>query len=262
MIRIGLIGNGRFGKHYERLLGNMAGVELAGIATRHTPRSPEDLLSDSNIDAVIIATPASTHAELICKALRANKHVLVEKPICMSVAETESIRPLLGNRIFMVGYQYLFNDGVRFLPTEGTIAYLGEHLSDGPIRDDIGVFMDAGVHDLAIIEHLFHPGDIVSVTGKNSPDIAAVTIVFESGLTAHLAVSRVFPEKIRRITLLGSRGGAVYDDVTAPKQSEPLRNELEHFISSIASHALPLTNFEFGALVTKRAEEILRNLRS
>ena len=256
MIRFDLIGHGRFGKHYERLLGEIDGVELIEIATRHTPRSTDDLLRDSNIDAVIIATPASTHAELICKALRAGKHVLVEKPMCMSVAETESIKPLLGDRIFMVGYQYLYNDSIRSLPTIGTTAYLGEHLSDGPIRDDIGVFMDAGVHDLSIIEYLFHPGEIISAVGKNSPDLAVITITFANGLLAHLVTSRAFPGKVRRITLLGSQGGIIYDDLALPQKREPLRNELEHFIERIKTGQQPLTDFAFGMRITKLCEKI------
>lgn len=260
MIRFGLIGHGRFGKHYERLLGELPDVKLIGIATRHTTISIDEVLRDA--DAVIIATPASTHAELIARALKANKHILVEKPMVMSMAEAKSLQPLLTDKIFMVGYQYLYNDSIRTLSSAGTIAYLGEHFSNGPIRDDIGVFADAGVHDLSIIEYLFRPGEIVATHGSITADVAAVTISFENGLLAQLVVSRVFPEKVRRITLLNMQGGTVYDDLATQQKREPLRNELEHFIDCVHNKKQPLTDFAFGLKITEHCEAIYRKLQA
>lgn len=260
MLRFGLIGHGRFGKHYERLLGDMPGVELAAIATRHTAISVADILADPRIDAVVIATPASTHADVIMQALCAKKHILVEKPMVMATSDVDMLRPLLTDNIFMVGYQYLFNDGVRALAGTAAEVYLGEHLSDGPIRDDVDVFWDAGVHDLSIIEYLFHPGSVTNARGTATPDRADVMVTYASGLVAYLLCSRVFTEKVRRITLLNSRGGTLFDDRVTCQAREPLRNQLEHFIECIRTGHQPLTNFDFGARITKNCEEILHSI--
>ena len=257
MLRFGLIGHGRFGKHYERLLGQIPGVELAGIATRHTTTSVEDILKNPVIDAVIIATPASTHADIIRKSLGARKHVLVEKPMVMSVAEANTIKPLLNDRIFMVGYQYLFNQSIRGLKNKLPVHYyLGETMSDGPLRDDISVFMDAGVHDLSIIEYLFSPGKVIAAEGQHHSDFAAITVTFANGLRAHLVTSRVFPEKIRRITLANANSGLLFDDRAVKQKNEPLRNEFEHFIDCIKNGKQPLTDFTFGLQITKHCDHI------
>ncbi|OGN29966.1 MAG: hypothetical protein A3A33_01435 [Candidatus Yanofskybacteria bacterium RIFCSPLOWO2_01_FULL_49_25] len=290
-LRFGLIGDGRFGKHYKRLLAEIPGVELAAVVTEETSITVEDMLRDASIDAVVIATPPSTHATLMSQALTAGKHVHVEKPMVLSVAEAEKIQPLVlkSGRICMVGYQYLYNDYIRELkkrmPALGPIRYvMAEHRANGPIRSDVGIFMDAAPHDLAILEYLFQTGEVASAVGKRlmitnaeRDDFTAVTARFENGLTAHLVTTWLAPEKIRRIAIVGQNGSAIYDDVltenklrifneqgdTAPLQitaGEPLRNELEHFIDCIINTKQPLTDFEFGLKVTRRCEEILRSI--
>ncbi len=274
MIRFGLIGHGRFSKHYERLLGEIPGVKLSAIAAIHTKIRVEDIFADKSIDAVVIVTPASTHADHIEKAVKAGKHVLVEKPMVISVAQGERLRNIVSHsdKKFMVGYQFLYNDAInaikKDLKTYGAIRYfLGEHMSGGPIRDDIGIFMDAGVHDLSIIEYLFDPGKVTDVNGKqlfyNSKkfdDFTAVTVTFENGLNAHLITSWISPEKIRRIFVVGEKKSIMYDDRAEIQKNEPLRNELEHFIDCIQNDKQPRTDFDFGLKISRNCEEILRRL--
>ena len=290
-LRFGLIGLGRFGKHYDRLLREIPGVELASVATRHSEIRTQDIFVDKNIDAVVIATPPSTHAGLILEALRAGKHVLVEKPMVTSVAEADAVRCELARGIvFMVGYQYVYNDHIRtlkkLLPSLGKIHYVrGEHLYNGPRREDVGCFMDASPHHLSLLEYLFKPGDAVTVRGRQlmftnaeRDDFTAATVTFASGLSAHLITSWVAPEKITKLTLVGEQGMAVYNDraeenklqvfdssgtPSSPVISarEPLRNELEHFIDCIRTGATPLSNIDLGIRVTKWCENILAEIK-
>lgn len=241
-LRFGLIGLGNFGKHYARLLQELPNVSLTAASSQQmeTFTTYRDLLSpdtlkttDANeilrhpeINCVIIAAPASTHFTLITKALEAGKHTLVEKPMAVNMDEAEALRALAKkyNRICMVGYQYVYNDYVvalkNLLPKLGAIQYVfGEHQSPGPLRSDIGVFADAGVHDLAIIYFLFNPGPITQASGgalgletTKLEDFASAIIHFTSGLRAHILTTRYAPEKIRKFTIVGELGIAQIND--------------------------------------------------
>ncbi len=285
-MRFGLIGHGRFGKHYERLLREIPGAELTAIASLETSITAKDIFVDPTIDAVVIATPPSTHAGFMRDALASGKHVLVEKPMVVSVAEAEALRSVVASsgRVVMVGFQYLYHDYIHALKSEiarlGRVSYVvGELLYPGPIREDVGCFVDASAHDLSIIEYLFSPGPVASAVGKQifstnktRDDFTAATVTYESGLVAHLMTSWIAPEKVRRFTVVGEHGGVVFDDqrpdklkwsdgsVTKVEASEPLRNELEHFIHCVKTGEEPITNFNLGSRVVAACESIVRNL--
>ena len=306
-LRFGLLGTGYFGKNYVRLLQGMEGVELAAIAsrTKETLAKFEDsvptsamkttdasaVLKNPDIDCVVIATPPSTHLSFAKGALEKGKHVLVEKPMVKSLDEAKqlSLAAKKSSSTFMVGHQYVYNDYVRYLRSViklksfGGIRYvLGEHLSS-PVRGDIGCLWDAGPHHLSIIHYLFDPGNIVEVTGRSVAlsksgfdDFTAATIKFETGLLATLVISWFGPEKIRKMTLVGERKMAVFDDAeekdklklfqdnsgdsgyASPKipAKEPLRNELEHFISCVRTGEPPLTGIDHGYAVVKWLDKI------
>lgn len=326
-LRFGVVGAGYFGKNYIRILQDMPGVELSALADpspdfeKNIPMlSPtvkrftdaNTLISDPEIDCVVIATPAISHSALIVAALRAGKHTLVEKPMAMNMREAEEIRGTVeeSGRIFMVGHQYLYHDYVRHLKSEidkdviGRPRYvLAENFYFGPIRSDIGCFWETATHELAIIDYLFSPGTItdargtkVDFSGSGRDDFASATITFESGLVAAITVSWFAPEKIRRMTVTGERGMAVFDDrreeklklflhpypealkgggvasqflefkegeikVPAPDAREPLRNQLEHFISSVRTGMEPESGIAHGMRVTKMLDTISRQMQ-
>lgn len=307
-LRFGLIGLGNFGRHYARLLRNMPDASLSAVAAR-TPSAfaalkdilppgipqttnADEIFKNPDIDCVVIATPVSTHFNLANSALRAGKHVLLEKPMTSDMQEAEKLcgPAKASGKIFMVGYQYLYNDFVlelkKRLPELGPIRfYFGEHLSPGPVRADIGVFFDAGVHDLSLIAFLLQPEEIAQAEGEKlclnsaNDDFASTGFSFSSGLKAHVLASRVSPEKIRKITLMGENGTALIDDrletgkltlrfsatqkATVPevRANEPLKNELEHFISCIRENKQPLTDAAFGLKITKWASFINARLK-
>ena len=130
-LRFAIIGLGHFGKNYLRLLEETPGVELVAIASRskrsftknkknipahvHLTTKPAEIFSNPAVDCVVIATPPGTHAVLICAALSNGKHTLVEKPMVISLAESQTVAKVASKSpsIFMVGYQYVYNDYVK-----------------------------------------------------------------------------------------------------------------------------------------------------
>src|SRR3989344_6573465 len=115
-LKFAVVGVGRFGKHYVRLLQDFPDVALVAAVSRSTGNA-EQVLTDPNVDCVIIATPASTHFEYIKKALSGGKHVLVEKPMVLSVSEAEKVGELVktSSKVFMVAHQYLYNNHLLYL---------------------------------------------------------------------------------------------------------------------------------------------------
>ncbi|MDO8499672.1 MAG: Gfo/Idh/MocA family oxidoreductase [bacterium] len=243
-LQFGIIGVGRFGKHYVRLLADLPGVNLK--STANNAAEARKLIRDPAIDCVIIATPTTTHFDLINTAIGQGKHVLVEKPMVATAAEAGLIQSALANSpvTFMVGFQYVYNDYIRYLreliqgDSLGKILYiLGEHLYCGPIRADVGCFTDACAHELSILRYLFNPGQVKEVTGQSlhfgdlvHDDFTAATVSFDGGLTAHLVASRFAPQKTMRLTIVGERATVVFDDM---KTEEKI---------SIFNHSYPATD--------------------
>jgi predicted dehydrogenase len=172
-IRLGLVGVGRWGRNYVRTIAEVDGAELAAVASSN-PDTREivppdcdifpdwhDLLNE-NIDAVIIASPPSTHAEILLAAVAAGKAVLVEKPLVTTAADLAAIRPAVTNSIVMVEHTHLFHPAFRAL--KAMVAEKGKPLAirasagnTGPHRTDVSVLWDWGPHDIAMALDLF-PG--------------------------------------------------------------------------------------------------------
>ena len=248
-LNFGLIGVGRFGKHYIRLLQEMKGVKLVAVAAK-TKKSllgvshllRDDVLQLTNsgallkmktIDCIIIATPASTHFVLAKKSIEAGKNVLLEKPMVKNLAEAKKLRKIVkkSRKVFMVAHQYVYNDCVSFLKKEfkggafGKVSFVfADHFYPGPVRNDIGCFWDAGTHIFSVVQHLFNPGKITKVSG--SPDVVTkygfdgftqANVHFSKGLDLHLAVSCLYPEKSKLFAVVGSKKSAIFDDAANTK---------------------------------------------
>lgn len=284
-LKCAIIGAGRFGKHYLRLLGEMQGIKLAAVGGRKDWR---EVISRPEIDCVIIATPVSTHFEIAKATLEAGKHVLLEKPMTRTLKEAERLRSAVyrSGRIFMVGHQYLYNDYIIHLKSEiekGTLGkiiyFFAEHLYPGPIREDVGCFWETATHELAIIDYLFSPkkirgvhGSMCDLTGNGRDDFASALIEFEKAPPVAITVSWMYPEKIRRLVIVGERGSAVFDEqrdeklkfylsekILVPRiaQREPLQNELKHFIDCIKNKKVPVTDIKHGVFITEMLHKIV-----
>jgi predicted dehydrogenase len=189
----------------------------------------DELLNDPSLDAVALATPVPTHAELAARVLDAGKHCFVEKPLAQSVADAEralSAQRATG-RILMVGHLLEYHPGVRKLKelTDSRelgdqIYYIyGNRLNLGKLRADENALWSLGAHDVSVVLHLAgeEPWECVahgeSYVREGVEDVVFCFLRFPSGLSAHLHLSWLDPHKERRFTVVGSRRMATFDDM-------------------------------------------------
>jgi len=190
------------------------------------------VLADSSVDAVVVATPAATHFDLVTRALRAGKHVLVEKPMACSVTEVEvvAVEAEKAGRTAMVGHTFLFNPAVRYLKSLiergelGEIRYIySQRLNLGRIRSDVDALWNLGPHDVSIIQYLLGDPQPESVTRtgmdfiQKGVDDVVFLIAYPGKVLAHVHVSWLDPHKVRCLTVVGSRKMVIYDDVAEHK---------------------------------------------
>jgi predicted dehydrogenase len=191
------------------------------------------VFQDSQISAVIIATPASTHFELTMRALEAGKHVLVEKPLARTVAEVEQIGNSAEKKklLVMVGHTFLYNAAVRYVKKMidsgelGNVRYIySQRLNLGRIRSDVDALWNFAPHDISIIQYwLGNPTPLsVSKQGidyiqKDVHDVVFMNIIYPNKIMTNIHVSWLDPHKVRRITVVGSKKMVVYDDLAENK---------------------------------------------
>ncbi len=243
MTRVGVIGCGYWGPQLIRNFASMADAQLLGVADKsqdrlnyvrsqyggvHTYTDHEALLA-SDVEAVVVATPIHSHFTIARDALRAGKHVLVEKPLCSSVAEALELICLAndGRLILMAGHTFLYNQAVEELrrivydPEFGKVLYVDTaRLNLGRFSPRSNVIWDLAPHDVSILNHILGRVPVaVSAFGSahvqaNIHDVAYVRIEFKGGINAQLHVSWLDPAKVRRITVVGDKQMVVYNDVS------------------------------------------------
>jgi len=245
MIKIGLIGYGYWGPNHLRIFSSSADSSVVMCSDLSADRldavkkawpdvatTPNyfDLLKNSNIDAVIVATPTNTHFEVTKQALLNDKHVLCEKPLALHPAECEELKQLAIRRkkILMVGHIFLFNAGILTLKEYVASGELGKihyaystRTNLGPFRYDVNALWDLAPHDVAIFNYLFDGSPVnVSGTGQKAlgqklEDVAFATMKYPGGVMAHMHVSWLDPKKVRQITIVGDKKMIVWDDLDA-----------------------------------------------
>jgi predicted dehydrogenase len=192
-------------------------------------RELEHLLEDPELDAIAIATPVPSHAELAVRVLEAGKHCFVEKPLAQSVADAElAVAAADANdRTLMVGHLLEYHPGVQKLKelTDGgdlgeRIYYIyGNRLNLGKLRADENALWSLGAHDVSVVLHLAgeEPWEVTahgeSYVRPGVEDVVFCFMRFPSGLSAHLHLSWLDPHKERRFTVVGSRRMATFDDM-------------------------------------------------
>lgn len=202
-------------------------------ATRATSRY-DQILEDSSIDAVLLATPISTHHRLATAALQAGKHVFVEKPLAASSDEVLSLMELAARRglVLMPGHTFLYSPPVTMIRNLIESGELGEiyfvstsRVNLGLHQPDVSVAWDLGPHDFSILRHWLGASPArVSALARSCiipgiPDVAFIDLEYASGTVGHVELSWLSPSKLRRTTIVGSRKMVVYDDTS----TEPLR---------------------------------------
>jgi predicted dehydrogenase len=188
----------------------------------------DEPLADDAVDAVVVATPVTTHFELAKRALEAGKHVLVEKPPALTAAEAEELLATAEEhgRVLMPGHLLLYHPGVTRLKQLidagdlGEVLYVyGNRQNLGQIRKDENALWSLGVHDLSVILYLLEEEPTEawargeSFLTEGVEDVVFCYLRFPSGKVAHMHLSWLDPHKMRRITVVGRDKMAVFDDM-------------------------------------------------
>jgi len=242
-LRIGVVGLGYWGPNLARNFVALPGCELAWCCdpapearsrveqwfpTARLTGELDQLLSDPTLDAVALATPVASHAELAVRVLAAGKHCFVEKPLAQSVLDAERAVAAAhtSGRVLMVGHLLEYHPGVQKLKQLadsgelGRIYYIyGNRLNLGKLRADENALWSLGAHDVSVVLHLAGEEPVEAVANGESyvregvEDVVFCFLRFPSGLTAHLHLSWLDPHKERRFTVVGSRRMATFDDM-------------------------------------------------
>jgi predicted dehydrogenase len=248
-VRVGVVGLGYWGPNLARNLQEGAEADLVALCdlsaerlekvgrrypAAHRYQSLEMLLSDPDVEAVAIATPVSTHHRIATAALRAGKHVFVEKPLATSSVEGLELIQLAAReeRVLMPGHTFLYSPPVRTIRSLIDSGELGEiyfistsRVNLGLHQADTSVVWDLGPHDFSILRYwLSETPTHASALSRRCiiptvPDVAFISLEFPSQTIAHVELSWLAPAKLRRTAIVGSRKMAVYDDTS----SEPVR---------------------------------------
>jgi predicted dehydrogenase len=315
---VGVVGLGYWGPNLARNLGAIAGCELAWMcdaspearaklersfpAARSTA-DIEDLLADPALDAIVLATPVPTHAELAVAVAGAGKHCFVEKPLATNAADAERAvaAAAAAGRILMVGHLLEYHPAVarlkELLDSEelGELFYIyGNRLNLGQLRKDENALWSLGAHDVSVALHLIGEEPVeclahgASYVREGVQDVVFCYLRFPSGVVAHLHLSWLDPHKERRITVVGSRRMATFDDMLiegkltiydkgfdedtrswgeyiarsgdtfSPRipNLEPLRIECEHFVQCIRTGETPRSDGQSGLRVVRVLEQL------
>jgi predicted dehydrogenase len=241
-VGVGVVGCGYWGPNLVRNLAENIGCgplticdlkpeRLVKLKQRYshirTTTSYRDLLSSPDVEAVVIATPLSTHFPLAEAALLAGKHTFVEKPFTATVAQARRLIDLAAARklVVMVGHTFTYAPAVKKIAELikagelGTVYYISStRVNLGLHQKDVSVIWDLAPHDLSMLFTWLGEAPIqVSAVGRDYvqpgiPDVAFVDLIFGSGAIAHVQVSWLAPSKLRNTTIVGSRRMIVYDD--------------------------------------------------
>ena len=248
MITIGVIGYGYWGPNLVRNFAETPGARVGFVADKRTERLSHvrarypatkvstdyrDLITDPGVDAVAIATPVSSHFDLAMEALRAGKHVLVEKPITATSEQATALIAEAEKRglVLMVDHTFVYTNAVgkmRELTQAGDLGeiyyYDSVRINLGLFQHDVNVLWDLAVHDLSIMDFVLGQSPVaVSATGlahvPGQPEnIAYMTMFFDGQLIAHVHVNWLAPVKVRRTLLGGNRRMIVFDDLEASEK--------------------------------------------
>jgi predicted dehydrogenase len=315
MINIAVVGAGAWGKNHIRVFSEMPNVRLKYICDsdpskltsmqKSHPQSQgvenlRPVLHDPEVNGVVVASSAISHFSLSKEILLADKDVLVEKPMALNAKDAEEMLEIAEKRgrILMVGHLLIYHSVVDRLKEMVSSGELGkihyiytQRVNLGVIRQDENALLSFAPHDLSVILHLIEEKPVVvsahgeSYIQNGIEDVVFLSLRFSDGKMANVHLSWLDPHKLRKITIVGSKKMAVFDDmeaseklkiydkgvrspsydtygeylslrfgdITIPsvKMVEPLRAEAEHFIHCIESREGPKTSGRDGLEVVR-----------
>jgi len=245
-ITVAVVGCGYWGSKHVRVLSGLPDVEAVIVVdpdTRITDAIrdafphviPAARLGEAldYVDAVVVATPPKNHADVALEAIRAGKHVLVEKPLASTLEDARRLATAAEHHgvALMVGHTFEFNPAVRELRKRMDAGELGDilyihsaRLNLGLYRSDVDVLWDLAPHDISIMNYLLRstPESVrawgSSNLSRDTTDLGYFQLDYgDRGVTGYGHVSWLDPRKVRQVTVVGSRKMAVYDDIAEEK---------------------------------------------
>ena len=317
-VELACVGAGYWGKNLVRVFRDLPDVNLrqvcdadptirAAVERQYpgiaTSADYDALLGDEALDAVVLAVPAAHHYDMARQALERGKHVYVEKPMTLAAADAAQLVALADarERVLMVGHLLEYHPAVAMLRALvqagelGDIYYLySQRVNLGIVRRDENALWSLAPHDISVILHLLdQEPDAVSARGEcylqpGIEDVVFANLHFADGKMAQLQLSWLDPHRIRRLTVVGSRKMAVFDDVESAEKvriydkaaerpeydsygesinlrfgdvviprlemSEPLKLECEHFAACVREGKTPLSDGRDGLRVVRVLE--------
>lgn len=250
MLHVAVIGAGHWGPNFIRNFASSRASRVLWVVDRDAARleavrdrfpdvglaeDPSAAFQDPRVQAVVVATPTSTHYALAKEALARGKHVLVEKPITTDVGQAEELDALAraAGRVLMVGHVFLYNSGVRRVKEQldrgdlGHVYYVSMVRTNlGPIRTDVNASWDLAAQDVSIANYWLGTGPLsASAIGgtwinPGIEDAVFATLRYPGNVLVHVHVSWLSPRKARDITVVGERRMLTLDDTHL---TEPLR---------------------------------------
>ncbi len=244
MIKIAVAGAGYWGKNLLRNMhhlgslyaiceSNTANPNLAPYKNAKLYTKYADLLADGEVNGVMISTPAEMHYDMVKQALEANKHVFVEKPLCLSEKQGLELNSLAKKkkRVLMVGHLLQYHPAFLKLKELvgngdlGKIQYIySNRLNLGKIRTEENILWSFAPHDISVILSLAGGmPESVSTTGghyltEKVADVTLSSLSFSNGIKSHIFVSWLHPYKEQKLIVVGSKGMAVFDDTAKPEE--------------------------------------------
>lgn len=248
MIGVGVIGYGYWGPNLVRNFADTYGTAVFGVCDLRPQRRAlvqhrypaiqvtsdyRDLLANPKVDAIAISTPVSTHFELAMQALKAGKHILVEKPLASTSAQVLALIEEAERRklVLMVDHTFVYTGAVRKIADTINSGAMGDLLYYDSMRINLGLFQhdvdviwDLAVHDLSIMQHILPDWPTaITATGMTHvsggvENVAYITAFFPNKLIAHINVNWLSPVKVRRTLIAGTKQMIVYDDVEASEK--------------------------------------------
>lgn len=302
MINLAIIGAGRFGANYIRTINSMKGVRLTHICVKHRKKHADlahkyklltdyrKLLDIQEIDGVIIATPASTHAEIARNFIEKKMPLFIEKPFTTSLKDAQSLYSYWKNKkgIVFIGHIYLYNPA--FVAITENIKEIGgiEHIDAqagnwGPVREDTTILWDWMVHDVVMVNQLLRKSPISAQAFSDKLpkyDFLSLKLLYPQNTSVLLSSSWKYPQKVRRTTILGTRGAFIFDDISSKKitflkkksaqlieqqtleysDASPLSEQIAAFINCIRTKKNPISDIKQGLHVVRVLDAAERSL--
>ena len=322
-VGLAIVGLGYWGPNLLRNAWEVDGARVVAICDPddraleiHGRRYPDvrrtrefgDVLADPEVDAVLIATPVRMHHEMSLQALRAGKHVFVEKPMAQSSEQCQELMDAATERdlVLMPGHTFLYSPPVRKIKELLDDGEIGElffgtfsRVNLGIHQSDASVVRDLGPHDFSMLLYWLGEPLFVRAIGRDSVGSGQLDVVFidmglPGGALVHMELSWLSPTKLRRTVLVGSGKMIVYEDtsveqvrvfdrgveviepqsfgeyqlsyrsgdILSPRleAAEPLRLEVQDFVTAVQEGVSPLSNMELGLQVVQLIEAVETSL--